>query len=129
MNFKIYPLVSSLHDENIINQTTQGFLNELETLLNAKFIIEKDINNLYIDSDLSFLLVQTGGSEGYFLKAKDRLKQPILLLTYGFSNSLAAAIEILSYINQNNMNGEILHGSFDYISSRIKELLKEKNHE
>ena len=62
-------------------------------------------------------------SQGYALKS------PFYLLTYGFSNSLAAAIEILSYINQNNLEGEILHGSTSYISNRLISLIKEKNND
>ena len=129
MKIKIFPLVSSLHDKNIVNNSTKDFLTKLETLLNCTFIIETDINNFYSDTDLSLLLIQTGGSENYFLKDIKHFKNPIFLLTYGFSNSLAAAIEILSYINQNKLNGEILHGSIEYVSKRIKEILEETKYE
>jgi hypothetical protein len=129
MKIKVYPLVSSLHNQNVVDNSTKGFLSALETKLNCSIEIERDVDKLYDNSDLSLLLIQTGGSENYFLRDKSKLKTPILLLTYGFSNSLAAAIEILSYINQNNMKGEILHGSVEYISKRINEILKGENDE
>ena len=129
MKIKIYPLVSSLHDENVVNISTKNFINRLEELLSCTFVIEKNIEKLYSDSDLSLLLIQTGGSENFFLRDVNKIKSPILLLTYGYSNSLAAAIEILSYINQNNLKGEILHGSEEYISNRICEILKVNNND
>ena len=38
------------------------------------------------------------------------------------SNSLAASMEILSYLNMNKLKGEIIHGDAAYISARVKEL-------
>ena len=127
MKIKILPLVSSLHDKDKVNKSTIEFLNELKSLNSFDYEIVNNVEELYINSDLSLLLIQTGGSENYFLRDLNKLKSPFYLLTYGFSNSLAAAIEILSYINQNNLSGEILHGSTSYISNRLISLIKEKN--
>ena len=127
MKIKILPLVSCLHDKEAVNQSTIKFLNELKSLNSFDYEIVNNVDELYINSDLSLLLIQTGGSENYFLRDLNKLKSPFYLLTYGFSNSLAAAIEILSYINQNNLSGEILHGSTSYISNRLISLIKEKN--
>lgn len=129
MKIKILPLVSSLHDKEVVNQSTIKFLNELKLLNSFDYEIVNNVEELYINSDLSLLLIQTGGSENYFLRDLNKLKSPFYLLTYGFSNSLAAAIEILSYINQNNLEGEILHGSTSYISNRLISLVKEKNND
>lgn len=129
MKIKILPLVSSLHDKEVVNQSTIKFLNELKSLNSFDYEIVNNVDELYINSDLSLLLIQTGGSENYFLRDLNKLKSPFYLLTYGFSNSLAAAIEILSYINQNNLEGEILHGSTSYISNRLISLIKEKNND
>ena len=82
------------------------------------------IEDLY-KGDLSLIMVESGGSEGYFLKVFDKLKEPIVLLTFGNSNSLAASMEILTFVQNQGKKGEILHGSNEYIASRIKELAKE----
>ena len=129
MKIKIYPLVSSLHDSNVVDNSTKEFLNALELKIGCSFEIERNIDNLYKDCDFSLLLIQTGGSENYFLRDINKIKSPISLLTYGFSNSLAAAIEILSYINQHDLKGEILHGSTDYVSKRILELMEAKTND
>ena len=129
MIVKAYPLVSSLHDQNVVEETTYTFFGKLENLTGFHFVLEKDANKLYDNADLSLILVQTGGSENYFLRDLHLLKPPFLLLTYGFSNSLAAAIEILTYINNHNLNGEILHGSEEYISQRLISFMDGNTHE
>lgn len=62
--------------------------------------------------DSQVVYVMTGGTEGLFLEKVQSgeidLTQPIYLVAGGQSNSLAASLEILSYINMNGGKGEIL---------------------
>ena len=122
MKVNIFPLVSSLHNQNKINENTQNMLNELMSISDIEFNIV-NIDELY-NSDLALILIQSGGSEGLFLENISKLKGPFYLLTYGNNNSLAASLEILSYLKDNNLEGEVLHGSNEYIIKRIKELTK-----
>ena len=122
MKVNILPLVSSLHNQNKINENTLKLLNELMSISDVEFNISS-IDELY-NSDLSLILIQSGGSEGLFLENISKLKGPFYLLTYGYNNSLAASLEILSYLKDNNLEGEVLHGSNEYIIKRIKELTK-----
>lgn len=122
MKINIYPLVSSLHNQNKINENTQIMLNELMNISDIEFNMTT-IDELY-NSDLALILIQSGGSEGLFLENFSKLKGPFYLLTYGNNNSLAASLEILSYLKDNNLEGEVLHGSNEYIIKRIKELTK-----
>ena len=122
MKVNIFPLVSSLHNQNKINENTLKLINELMSISDIEFNISS-IDELY-NSDLSLILIQSGGSEGLFLENIKNLKPPFYLLTYGYNNSLAASLEILSYLKDNNLEGEVLHGSNEYIIKRIKELTK-----
>lgn len=78
---------------------------------------------------LDLLYIRTGGTEGAFKAAFTgadgmlRLPSvPVLLLTSGKSNSLAASMEILSFLRLQGCAGEILHGSAAYIAGRIAAL-------
>lgn len=76
----------------------------------------------YGQSVLSLIYVRTGGTEGIFktlLPELQKVGQPFYLLTSGTSNSLAASMEILSYLRQQHLEGEIIHGSAEYIRLRI----------
>ena len=66
MKVNIFPLVSSLHDQNRINENTQVLLNELMNLSDISFQIST-LEDFY-NCDLSLILVQSGGSEGLFLE-------------------------------------------------------------
>lgn len=124
MNIAIYTLTSELHDEKAVGTMTQEFLNSLQITYTLK-------GNDYADygsQDLSLIYVRTGGTEGIFRRLlsqlRTQLQTPFYLLTSGKSNSLAASMEILSYLQQNGLRGEIIHGSADFISHRIQILAK-----
>ncbi len=74
--------------------------------------------------DFAFTFIGGGGTEGLFLKILDKLPRPVFLLATPNNNSLAAAMEILSYLNQNDIEGEIIHGSLEKVAKRLSDLAK-----
>ena len=68
--------------------------------------------------------MRTGGTEGIFQQMMPTLvgksDAPFYLLASDKSNSLAASLEILSYLRLQGKQGEILHGNPEYIASRIQ---------
>lgn len=100
------------------------FISEIEEKLQEK-LIETAVGDY--DCDLKLLFIQTGGSEGIFLKNLSKLQSPFYLLTNGGNNSLAASLEILTYARLHGFGGEILHGDSSYIASRIIELVEIKS--
>ena len=121
---QIFTLTSELHDEQAVNAVTKDFLESIGMEYELK-------GNDYADygkDGLNLIYVRTGGTEGIFLRLlPDLLKKsnrPFYLLTSGKSNSLAASMEILSYLRQHDLKGEIIHGSTDYIAQRIQLLAK-----
>lgn len=116
----IYTLTSELHDEMAVSAVTKEFLESL----NVPYVLKGSDYADYGDSSLSMIYVRTGGTEGIFRRLLPELQQksirPFYLLTSGKSNSLAASMEILSYLRQQGIKGEIVHGSADYIAKRIQ---------
>ena len=122
-DISIYTLTSQLHDEKAVSANTQAFLSSLNIEYNLRGADFSD----YGQAVLSLIYVRTGGTEGIFKSLLPQIKQsgkPVYLLTSGTSNSLAASMEILSFMQQNHMQGEILHGSAQYIGSRIENLIR-----
>lgn len=112
---------SDLHRQDLLAQRHASFLASIEAELGEQ--IEVSPIEDY-DADLKLVFISSGGSEGIFLKHFSELKAPYYLLTSGTDNSLAASIEILTYLNCEGLEGEILHGSPQYIADRIREILK-----
>ena len=120
MEIAIYTLTSELHNEVAVRAVTKEFLSSLG--------VEHDFRGAdysdYGQHVLDLIYVRTGGTEGIFRRLLPELQQrsnrPFYLLTTGKSNSLAASMEILSYLRQHGIKGEIIHGSTTYIQHRIQ---------
>ena len=122
MSIAIFTLTSELHDKEAVNAATQQFLDSLD----INFEMAGADLTTYGNHALDLLYVRTGGTEGIFKRQLPQmLKQsdkPFYLLTSGKSNSLAASMEILSFLRQQGLEGEIIHGNASYISQRIHQL-------
>lgn len=123
MKIGLYNLVSDVHNEGYINSTLQGFLTEIEKKSGKKFekISLKDFNQ---KDYFPLIFVKSGGTEGKFKQIFQRINKPYIILSSGLHNSLAASLEIASFLRQKGKKVEIIHGSSDYIAGRIKELSK-----
>ena len=106
-------VTSFLHSEVAQDAAQEPFIQAIEAIAGS---IPEDV-----------IYVRTGGTEGlfkqqYFPGGKLSIPQPVRLLTSGKSNSLAASLEILSYLQQQGLQGEVLHGSAAYLQERVKVL-------
>ena len=119
MKVFLKPIVSDFHESNTIDETTAKFNNGLKKSLNdlkIELVEEKD-------ADLVIYYIRSGGTENMFKKVF--VPQDInLLLTTTMHNSLPAALEIHSYLSDQGLNVEILHGDPKYIAQRIDTFVK-----
>lgn len=77
----------------------------------------------WVSAPFGVIFVASGGSEGLFLEQYPKIAdKPMYILTSGESNSLAASMEILAYLQQQGRQGEILHGSVKSVAARIRAL-------
>ena len=62
-------------------------------------------------------LIATGGVEGLFVKLieNEMVGENVTLIADGRNNSLAASMEILTYLNEKGGNGRIIHGTNEEI--------------
>ena len=122
----VYTITSGLHDEAAVNQLSDAFLKGVFPEEDFEFK-GSDFSDFGTHT-LNLIYVRTGGAEGIFKALlPEMLARGIdryYLLTSGKSNSLAASLEILSYLRQQGLRGEVLHGSDTYVSERIHTLEK-----
>lgn len=122
----LYTLTSDLHSEAACEVKGERFIQKIEERLGEKFDIRGEKYEEYGNTDDNIIYVRTGGTEGIFksIFCKDGKLQvpgnePIRLLTSGKSNSLAASMEILSFLNRNGYPGEIIHGNPEEIADKL----------
>ena len=102
----------------ITEERMHRYIDSLSDALGEK--LEKVSLEQYLADDFALLYVASGGSEGYFLEVFDQLKsRHCYILTSGDSNSLAASMEILSFLKKHGGSGEILHGDIEQVAGRI----------
>ena len=121
MDIAVYTITSGLHDEASVSRLSDEFLNGVFPAGDYSFR-GSDFSDWGTHS-LSLIYVRTGGAEGIFKSLLPEMlargTERYYLLTSGKSNSLAASLEILSYLKQQGLKGEVLHGSPEYLRSRI----------
>lgn len=120
----VYTITSGLHDEASVARLSDAFLGSIFPEDGYEFR-RADFSDFGTHA-LDLIYVRTGGAEGIFKQLLPGLLargvKRFLLLTSGQSNSLAASLEILSYLQQHGLQGEVLHGSTDYLRRRIQAL-------
>lgn len=116
-------LHSSLQNHSFVKREYDGLLNILASDFDAQFDFLDNLESLPSLSKYEDFIISTGGVENIFL---DLLKRNLVgtnvtLIADGRFNSLAASMEILTYLNNNNIKAFIAYGSNEEISARLKE--------
>ena len=129
---KILVLRSSFQSDDFVRAEYAELLGLLKDKCNAEITIIGDENaETFQETSLQnvdYVMVATGGVENLFKKMFDRetfretfLQKTITLIADGRNNSLAASLEILTYLTENGKEGRILHGTNDEIINDIVE--------
>lgn len=121
MEIALVPLVSPVHDEEIIDDTLRDFMKELEEF-NFQEVSINQLDKLE-NYDLTLIYVKSGGTENIFKGIYEKLPDPVFILSTDLHNSLAASMEILSFIKDRRGGGEIIHGAPEIVKKRIREVL------
>lgn len=124
MKILIHTLASPLHDKVSTERAAIKFLGSIQNHCDCELVNCGSDFSHYGDGDLSLVYVMTGGTEGLFLEKLPYIQGHVHILTSGRSNSLAASMEILSYLHQNGRTGEIIHGDPEHIAGRVEVLAK-----
>ena len=122
----VYTITSGLHDEASVSRLSDAFL--AGVFPEGRFEFKGADFSDFGTHTLDLIYVRTGGAEGIFKALLPEMLargiERYYLLTSGKSNSLAASLEILSYLRQQGLKGEVLHGSDAYVAERIHILEK-----
>lgn len=119
----LYRIASPLHDGEELRKSFQIFINQIETIGEFTFNNHGTCFDEYDASKLNIIFVQTGGTENQFKELMNKITGPVYLLAQDTNNSLAATIEILTYLKQNHHQGEIISGDVKDIATQISDLI------
>ena len=117
-------LHSLSQDKNRLVQLKKNFLSACLSSFGCQEITEKQFDSC----DFVVVMILTGGTENLFLQLWSNLKasgKPFVLASSETDNSLPAAVEILSWLKQNepDCRTSIVHGSFEAQAQKIQKLV------
>lgn len=104
-----------------IPEYSENYLKELGKVLGMP-VVCREIEEVK-NQALSVYFIASGGAEPGFKEVYKQVEEPYILLTTPAYNSLAAAMEIMGFLQEQGLEGEILHGSYEEISKRLSYII------
>lgn len=127
LNLITFASVFQEKTEEAIRLAHQELFDVLSTRYDVKVWFEENLSAFRPkQQDLTLLFIATGGTEGMVVRRYKELPHPLVFLTDGKANSLAASMELSSWVRQQGDTCAILHGSMDAILSKLKMLEERK---
>ena len=118
MKLNLITFASSLASRESIFTDHHELLDAINEKYEVNYIFPEEMDNRWADG-ATMVLVGSGGVEEMVKANIDRLPSYVVLIADGLKNSLAASLEILSWMRQNNRHGRVLHGPVNYIMQGI----------
>lgn len=105
--------------ESAIRESHSELFGALDSRYNVNIVFEDQ--PLPTDG-LSVIFIASGGTEGMVVRRYSELQHPLVLLTDGKSNSLAASLELSCWVRQHGDKCTILHGPTEVILERLAKI-------
>ena len=118
MKLNLITFASSLASRESIFTDHHELLDAIAERYDVRYIFPEELDKP-LPEGATMVLVGSGGVEEMVKANIDRLPPYVMLIADGLKNSLAASLEILSWMRQNGRHGRVLHGPTDFIMHGI----------
>lgn len=118
MKLNLITFASSLATRESIFTDHHELLDAIAEKYDVRYIFPEELDGT-TPQGATMVLVGSGGIEEMVKANIDRLPPYVVLIADGLKNSLAASLEILSWMRQNNLHGRVLHGPTSFIMRGI----------
>ena len=120
MKLNLITFASSLATRESIFTDHHELLDAIKEKYDVQYIFPEELDKP-LPEGATMVLVGSGGVEEMVKAHINRLPSYVVLIADGLKNSLAASLEILSWMRQNDLHGRVLHGPTDFIMQGIDE--------
>lgn len=118
MKINLITFSSEINKQGSVYVSHEVMLSEIEKYFTVNLIDYKEMNTLD-NREFNVVFIATGGVERNVAQYFEELPHPTILLTDGLQNSLAAALEISSWIRSKSMKYQIIHGDAQCVSLQL----------
>ena len=120
MKLNLITFASSLASRESIFTDHHELLDAIAGKYDVQYIFPEELDKPLPDG-ATMVLVGSGGVEEMVKANIERLPSYVVLIADGLKNSLAASLEILSWMRLNDLNGRVLHGPTSFIMQGIND--------
>ena len=118
MKLNLITFASSLATRESIFTDHHELLDAIKEKYDVQYIFPEELGKP-LPEGATMVLVGSGGVEEMVKANINRLPHYVVLIADGLKNSLAASLEILSWMRQNDRHGRVLHGPTEFIMQGI----------
>ena len=118
MKLNLITFASSLATRESIFTDHHELLDAIKEKYDVQYIFPEELGEP-LPEGATMVLVGSGGVEEMVKANVDHLPPYVVLIADGLKNSLAASLEILSWMRQNDRHGRVLHGPTEFIMQGI----------
>jgi len=118
MKLNLITFASSLASRESIFTDHHELLDAIKEKYDVQYIFPEELDKA-LPEGATMVLVGSGGVEEMVKANIDHLPPYVVLIADGLKNSLAASLEILSWMRQNDRHGRVLHGPVGFIMQGI----------
>ena len=118
MKLNLITFASSLASRESIFTDHHELLDAISEKYDVQYIFPEELDGI-MPEGATMVLVGSGGVEEMVKANIDRLPPYVVLIADGLKNSLAASLEILSWMRLNDRHGRVLHGPISFIMQGI----------
>ena len=120
MKLNLITFASSLASRESVFTDHHELLDTIAEKFDVRYIFPEELDHLPSEG-ATMVLVGSGGVEEMVKANIDRLPPYIVLIADGLKNSLAASLEILSWMRLDGRQGRVLHGPTSFIMQGIED--------
>ena len=120
MKLNLITFASSLASRESIFTDHHELLDAIAEKYEVHYIFPEELDGM-MPEGATMVLVGSGGVEEMVKANIDRLPPYVVLIADGLKNSLAASLEILSWMRQDDRPGRVLHGPTGFIMQGIND--------
>ena len=111
---------SSLTTKESMLDDHKEILNKIKSEYEVNYIFPEDLDS-NTPNEATIVFVGSGGVEEMVKASIDRLPDYVILIADGLKNSLAASLEILSWMRMDGRKGRVIHGDINFIMQSIND--------
>ncbi|MDD2491140.1 MAG: hypothetical protein PHV12_02975 [Bacteroidales bacterium] len=108
-NLTLVVFASTLHDNISVSGSRESLYSDFKQRYSLKIVSAQEYEPIKGQEEFAIAFIATGGTEQIFLSHWQKISRPLVILSDSFHNSLAASLEISTWLNNRKIKHKHLN--------------------